>query len=423
TARANLVAHIQDSTIRSYWEDEFNTFDRNEKARRAGMIINKINEFITNPIFRRIVGQSRTTIEVSEAMNNGKILLVKLPGKFEKMTEILGAMLIAQMLAASYAREKQQKRRQFNIYADEFQRFATPDFAKLLTEASRKYNTPVTIAHQARDFLDLRNQAASMQVTNIIIFKVTFKDAEKELAGQFDTTPPPPQQEEIGKDAVITYKRDVVGHLLHQGHENPAVEQFINEYLQKLQRAGQQRPELNMRGGIAGKSVVYGKNTEVRTYADDILPRFTNSGFLPSGKYLSNEKIGMFERFHERFDHDNFGVYWYDPGVIQQDLLELNTFLYDAMRGKIADAKANVYTSGFLHGVGHWGLSAYLGFDTYYYVTYCSISPQVKEAYLQIMNATREYYQRRDVQLGLFGLSAFLGDEEEYQRLGEELRK
>src|SRR6266702_2448911 len=39
------------------------------------------------------------------------------------------------------------------------------------------------------------------------------------------------------------------------------------------------------------------------------------------------------------------------------------------------------------------------------------------------MNATREYYQRRDVQLGLFGLSAFPGDEEEYQRLGEELRK
>src|SRR5205823_2334084 len=119
----------------------------------------------------------------------------------------------------------------------------------------------------------------------------------------------------------------------------------------------------------------------------------------------------------------NYGVYWYDPRIIQQDLLELNAFLYNAMRGNIADAKAQIHTAGFLHGVGHWGLSAYLGFDTYYYVTYCSISPQVKEAYLQIMNATREYYKRRDVQLNLFGLSAFPKDEEEYERLGEELLK
>src|SRR5437764_1840049 len=188
TPRANMVKHIQDPVIRSYWENKYEPFDRYEKARRADMVINKLNEFIANPIFRRIVGQGTTTIDFSAVMDQGKIVLVKLPGRFERMAQILGAMIIAQLLGASYARESQHKRPQFNIYADEFQRFATRDFAKLLTEASRKYNTPVTIAHQARDFIDLKNKAASLQVANLIVLRIIRKDAD-EIAGNFDCTP------------------------------------------------------------------------------------------------------------------------------------------------------------------------------------------------------------------------------------------
>jgi hypothetical protein len=188
TPRTNMVKHIHDPVIRSYWEKRYEPFDRYEKGRRADMVINKLNEFIANPIFRRIVGQGRSTIDFSDVMNNGKILLVKLPGRFERMAQILGAMVIAQLLGASYEREKQHKRPQFHIYADEFQRFATRDFAKLLTEASRKYNTPVTIAHQARDFIDLKNKAASLQVPNLIVLRIIRKDAD-EIAGNFDCTP------------------------------------------------------------------------------------------------------------------------------------------------------------------------------------------------------------------------------------------
>ena len=188
TPRANMVKHIQDPVIRSYWEKRYEPFDRYEKARRADMVINKLNEFIANPIFRRIVGQGTTSIDFKDVMDHGKILLVKLPGRFERMAQILGAMVIAQLLGASYEREKQHKRPQFNIYADEFQQFATRDFAKLLTEASRKYNTPVTIAHQARDFIDLKNKAASLQVPNLIVLRIIRKDAD-EIAGNFDNTP------------------------------------------------------------------------------------------------------------------------------------------------------------------------------------------------------------------------------------------
>src|SRR3989440_9371536 len=105
TPRANMVKHIHDPVIRSYWEKKYEPFDRYEKARRADMVINKLNEFIANPIFRRIVGQGTTSIDFSDVMDNGKILLVKLPGRFERMAQVLGAMVIAQLLSASYERE------------------------------------------------------------------------------------------------------------------------------------------------------------------------------------------------------------------------------------------------------------------------------------------------------------------------------
>ena len=47
-----------------------------------------------------------------------------------------------------------------------------------------------------------------------------------ELAGQLDITPAPERLEEIEKEELIghrpvrAYKGDVIGHLLHQGHED-----------------------------------------------------------------------------------------------------------------------------------------------------------------------------------------------------------
>jgi hypothetical protein len=88
----------------------------------------------------------------------------------------------------------------------------------------------VTIAHQARDFIDLKNKAASLQVANLIVLRVIYKDAQ-ELAGQFDCTPPPP--EVIGHRAVLTYKHDVVEHLVRNGHRDKGVNAFVQLYLKQ----------------------------------------------------------------------------------------------------------------------------------------------------------------------------------------------
>src|SRR5205085_8186674 len=119
----------------------------------------------------------------------GKILLVKLSRRHELITSLIGSVMVGKILDAAYSREDtpEAERVQFNLYADEYQRFATLDFATLLAEV-RKYKVATTIAHQFRDQLDEKNKGATLNAANLVAYQVSGADAE-ELAKQFDCTP------------------------------------------------------------------------------------------------------------------------------------------------------------------------------------------------------------------------------------------
>src|SRR5437660_11861077 len=116
--------------------------------------------------------------------------------------------MIGQLLNAAYARVDTPKsqRRQFNLYADEYQRFATPDFATLFVEA-RKFGIATTIAHQFRNQLDVKNKGATLNAGTIIVFAVSGEDAN-ELAGQFNITPQAAWEEEVEKEWVQVLKEE-----------------------------------------------------------------------------------------------------------------------------------------------------------------------------------------------------------------------
>jgi hypothetical protein len=84
-------------------------------------------------------------------MNDGKILLANLSqGRLgEDNAALLGAMLITKLqLAAMHRVEMQEdKRRDFYLYVDEFQNFATGSFIKIMSEA-RKYRLNIMLANQ-----------------------------------------------------------------------------------------------------------------------------------------------------------------------------------------------------------------------------------------------------------------------------------
>lgn len=231
--RSRLTANLTLPQARQFWELEYNPLPRREQQQRVSSTLNKVDEFLTPAIYP-IVGFGRTTVDFREAMDDGKILLVKLPvGQLGAgPVGLLGSMIVAQIFNAALSRQELEPaaRRQFNLFADEYHRFATPTFAELLAEA-RKYGVATTLAHQFRDQLDDANRGATLTAGNLIVFAVSGEDAE-ELAKQFDRTPPPPDI--VGQRPKLSISQRPVEHLVRHGHESEFVREAVANWLEKI---------------------------------------------------------------------------------------------------------------------------------------------------------------------------------------------
>src|SRR5207244_4133484 len=129
----HLLANVTDAKVRLFWHT-YDAMKPAEQREHAESTLNKLDEFLS-PLVINIVGQAQTTVNIQQVMDERKILLVKLSAQLDQVTSLIGSALIAMVLNAAYARANIpiDKRKQFNLYADEFQRFATEDFATLLT--------------------------------------------------------------------------------------------------------------------------------------------------------------------------------------------------------------------------------------------------------------------------------------------------
>src|SRR6266487_1706767 len=293
--RKKLVHNVTDYDVRTFWETWDNPKLKSPRDQEADSqtILNKLNDFSHAPL-RYIVGQSSSTIDLQTIMDEGKILLVKLDRRRETATALIGSILVALTLTASDAR---LTKKQFNVYADEFQRFASEDFATLLEEA-RKAAIGITMAHQNRSQLsakdkeletDLKDRTRSTD--NLVVFRINRKDAD-DLAGEFAEEPEeakldvltPQKHQRIEEQVEIEVEEDImeithdpVNYLASYSHTHPSsivrgliwklilpireAEQQPNipKYImKKIQGVHEQTLCLHfLKGGIAGKDTMW----------------------------------------------------------------------------------------------------------------------------------------------------------------------
>lgn len=181
TYRKKVVSQLQDPVLKNFWEHEFAKMPDRLKAEAVSPIQNKVGQFVTSKMIRNIVGKPKSSINLEEIMNDGKILLLNLSqGKLgEDSAALLGAMIITQIQLAAMNRsfQKEEERRDFFLYVDEFQNFATSSFIKILSEA-RKYRLSLTLANQYIDQLDENvSKAIFGNVGTIIAFVMGARDA------------------------------------------------------------------------------------------------------------------------------------------------------------------------------------------------------------------------------------------------------
>jgi hypothetical protein len=147
----DLLPYVQDPIVRRYWTDQIAQTSDFHKSEVLDYIVSKFGRFVTNKTMRNIIGQSQSAFNMRDVMDNQKILLVNLSkGKIgEENSSFLGLILVPKILIAAMSRQNMpmDQRKDFYLYVDEFQNFATPDFAQILSEA-RKYRLNLIVANQ-----------------------------------------------------------------------------------------------------------------------------------------------------------------------------------------------------------------------------------------------------------------------------------
>ena len=193
--RKRIIDNIKDPVVKSFWVDEFANYNDKFRNEAIAPIQNKVGQFLSSAIIRNIVGQTKSAIDLRDIMDNQKIFLINLSkGRIgEDNSALLGAMIITKLQLAAMSRVDvlEEERKDFYMYVDEFQNFATESFASILSEA-RKYRLNVIVAHQyigqlERDKNTVVRDAIFGNVGTMVCFRVGADDAEF-LEKEFDPT-------------------------------------------------------------------------------------------------------------------------------------------------------------------------------------------------------------------------------------------
>lgn len=190
--RKKVVDHVNDPVVKAFWTQEYARYSQRYEVEAAAAIQNKIGQFISNPLIRNIIGQVNSTVDMRQIMDEQKVLIVNLSkGRVgEANSMLLGALVITKLYLGAMSRVeiKEQQRRDFFLYVDEFQNFATESFANILSEA-RKYRLSLVMAHQyIAQMEDVVRDAVFGNAGTLISFRVGAEDGEfleKEFAPAF----------------------------------------------------------------------------------------------------------------------------------------------------------------------------------------------------------------------------------------------
>ncbi len=184
--RQKIINNLKDPVVKSFWVNEYEEWEPRYRNEAIAPVQNKVGQFLNVSLIRNIVGQAKNTIDIEDIMNTGKILLVNVSkGRIgEDNSAILGAMIITkiQLSAMERVRIPEDDRKDFYLYVDEFQNFATDSFVNILSEA-RKYRLDLTIAHQyigqlVTDSSTAVRDAVFGNVGTMVSFRVGAADAE-----------------------------------------------------------------------------------------------------------------------------------------------------------------------------------------------------------------------------------------------------
>jgi hypothetical protein len=185
--RRGLADEVEHPDVQSYWRDRYEPLSEGMKAAFREPLLNRVTAFLTEPAARHLLGQSESTVDVSEVMRHQQWLIIRLPkGRLREHAHTLGNLLFAQLQFAALAREALPllERRTFTLVCDEVQNLAENDLGTLITEG-RKFGISIITANQFWEQLPKELRGALLSAASHICFRVSSADAGI-LAGELN---------------------------------------------------------------------------------------------------------------------------------------------------------------------------------------------------------------------------------------------
>lgn len=216
--REAVISYIQDPVVKTFWVTEFAGWENKFATEAVAPVLNKVGAFTANPMIRNIVGQPKSSFNLRDIMDNGKILVMNLSRGLvgEDNAAILGSMMVTKIQLATMSRADtpEDDRRPFYLYVDEFQNFATDSFAVILSEA-RKYKLCLVVANQYIAQMEETVRGAVFgNVGTIISFRVSPDDStflQKYFEPQF-----------MAPDIIQMQNRSFIATMIINGEKMPA---------------------------------------------------------------------------------------------------------------------------------------------------------------------------------------------------------
>jgi DNA helicase HerA-like ATPase len=180
--RQIVIRQIKNESVKNFWTNEFPAWTEKYNAEAINPLLNKIGQLVSSETIRNIISVPKNTFNIRDIMDQGKVLLIKLPKGIvgEENIQLLGAMFITKIYQAAMSRQDipENQRRDFYLYVDEFQNFATDTFSEILSEA-RKYRLNLTLAHQFIGQLSENiKKTVFGNVGSLVSFRVGGEDAK-----------------------------------------------------------------------------------------------------------------------------------------------------------------------------------------------------------------------------------------------------
>ena len=119
-----MVDQVKDPEVKAFWTQEFEKWDQRYHMEATPAIQNKIGQFVSNVVIRNIVGQTKSSFDVRQVMDEQKILLINISkGRVgEDASRLLGGLLITKIQIAAMSRVDipRAERNGFDLIVDEF---------------------------------------------------------------------------------------------------------------------------------------------------------------------------------------------------------------------------------------------------------------------------------------------------------------